>query len=235
MAGSQRGGWSGGAPAAPGPAQAFSALPLAGCHRRFAAGEALFLDDEPAESVYQVSEGVIRLSKMLPDGRRAILRFLYPGDLAGLSFGRHYALTAEAVTPAVVRSWRRRALDRAAEGSADLRHRLSAHLGRELEAAHARLVLLGRMSALERVADFLVWLARHQRSATRLSLPMTRLDIADYLGLTIETVSRTLSQLKRQGMIALPGPHEVVLLRPAALRALAGAGDEDQAPLPRAA
>jgi CRP/FNR family transcriptional regulator len=209
---------------------------MTACHRRFGEDETVFLEDDPADDVYEVTEGVVRLCKLLPDGRRAIVGFLYPGELAGLASGGRYPLTAEAVTPVAVRSCPRRALDRAANCSPDVQRHLSALLWRELEAAQARLVLLGRMSAIERVASFLVTLSRREHGANRLRLPMSRLDIADYIGLTIETVSRTLTQLKRQGIIALPNPHEVILLRPASLCALAGEDGEDKAaPLPRAA
>jgi CRP/FNR family transcriptional regulator len=211
----------------------FAALPLAGCDRRFNEDETMFLEDDPALDVYEVTEGVVRLCKLLPDGRRAIVGFLYPGELAGLSAGGQYSLTAEAVTPVTVRSCSRRTLDRAADGSPDVQRRLSAFLWRELEAAQSRLVLLGRMSAVERVASFLMTLWLREHGTNSVHLPMSRLDIADYLGLTIETVSRTLSQLRRQGVIALPTPHEVMLLRPAVLRALAGEGEAD--PQPRAA
>jgi CRP/FNR family transcriptional regulator len=217
-------------------APAFAVLPLAAGPKRFREDETVFLEDDPAEDVYEITEGVVRLCKLLPDGRRAIVGFLYPGELAGLSSGGRYPLTAEAVTPVAARSCARRALDRAANGSPDVQRRLSAILWRELEAAQTRLVLLGRMSAIERVASFLVTLFQRERNTSRLRLPMGRLDIADYLGLTIETVSRTLTQLKRQGIIALPCPQEVVLLRPAALRALAGEqGEDEAAPRPRAA
>lgn len=200
-------------------------LPATTHLRRFGPEQAVFVEDETAEEVYEVAEGVVRLCKLLPDGRRAVLGFAWPGDLLGLAPGPSHGCTAEAVTVTSLRACARRSLEALADGSAELRRRLAAQLRRELEAAHGRLVQLGRMTARERMASFLVALARRQQDSMvsgRLVLPMSRTDVADHLGLTAETVSRTLTQLKRKGVIALPRPQEVVVLRPAALRALAG-------------
>lgn len=209
-------------------------LPTDARPRRLAPGEAAFVEGDPAERVYEVVEGVVRLCRLLPDGRRAIVGFAWPGDLLGLDPGRRHRCTAEAVAASSLRSCPRTALEATAGRSAELRGRIADQVWRDLEAAQARLVQLGRMSALERVASFLLVLARRGRraghpAAARFDLPMGRLDLADHLGLTVETVSRAMTRLRRDGLIALPSPQAVVILRPTALAALAGRDDDDEA------
>lgn len=203
-------------------------LPALGSPHRFTANEVIFLEGDAADEVQQVVAGVVRLSKLLADGRRAVLGFRYPGELLLPGLAERHGCSAEAVTEVVLRAGWRQALDAAAARSPELRHRLSALLWAELGAAHASLLRLGRMTAAERVASFLLTLGRGARAEGWIALPMSRLDIADHLGLTVETVSRVISQFRRRGLIALRGAHDVRLLRPAALRPLTG-GDDGQA------
>ena len=213
-------------PAAP---SAAGLLPADAQARRAAAGETVFLDDDPAGEVFEVAAGVVRLCRLLPDGRRAVLGFRFAGEVFGLCPGEAYGCTAEAVTDATLRCSRRRALDAAAERSPELRRRLTAELWRELGAAQAALLALGRKAACERVAGFLVALWRRAGTADGVDLPMGRLDMADHLGLTIETVSRAMTELRKKGVIALPTAYRVAVLKPAALLALAGEADGDEA------
>lgn len=193
--------------------------------RRFEAGETVFFDDDAADEVFEVEVGVVRLCKLLPDGRRAVLGFRFAGEMFGIGAGREYGCTAEAVTDVTLRAIRRRTFEDAAERSPELRRRLSTVLWRELAAAQAGLLALGRMTAAERVAGFLVAFSRRAGTPDTVELPMNRLDVADHLGLTIETVSRAMTELRKKGVIALPSPYRVQVLNPAALRALAGETD----------
>src|SRR3954447_7511794 len=193
--------------------------------RRLEAGDIVFFEDDPADEVFEVTSGVVRLCKLLPDGRRAVLGFRFAGAAFGIGAGEEYGCTAEAVTNVTLRDARRRTLDAAAERSPELRRRLSTVLWRELAAAQANLVALGRVTAGEGVAGFLVALSRRAATPDTVELPMNRLDVADHLGLTIETVSRAMTELRKKGVIALPSPYRVAVLRPAALRALAGEVD----------
>jgi CRP/FNR family transcriptional regulator, anaerobic regulatory protein len=193
--------------------------------RRLEAGETVFFDDDAADEVFEVEVGVVRLCRLLPDGRRAVLGFRFAGETFGIGAGREYGCTAETVTPVTLRGTRRRTLEDAAERSPELRRRLSTALWRELAAAQAGLLALGRMTAAERVAGFLVALSRRAGTPDTVELPMNRLDVADHLGLTIETVSRAMTELRKKGVIALPSPYRVQVLNPAALRALAGETD----------
>jgi CRP-like cAMP-binding protein len=200
-------------------------LPDGSPPRRVATDGTIFSEGDPVGEVYEVAAGVVRLCKLLPDGRRAVLGFRLAGEVFGLGPGGEHGCTAEAVTDVRLRSCRGRAVEAAAERSPEVRRRLSAVLWRELGEARASLLVLGRMTARERVASFLLRLSRRADAADRVELAMGRLDIADHLGLTVETVSRTVTELRHTGVIALPSPNRVLVLRPAALRALAGEAD----------
>ena len=191
---------------------------------RFHPDETVFTDDDASDRVHMVATGIVRLCKLLPDGRRAVLGFVHRGGFLNMAAGRFYGCTAEAVTAASLRCCSRRQLDELVDRSPSLQRWRSDLLLEELRAAQARLLLLGRMRAVERVASFLLELLRRSQRdpGNQLQLPMCRLDIADHLGVTHETVSRALGELRQQGVLALPNPQLIVLLRPAALLALAG-------------
>ncbi len=195
------------------------------------AGAVFIEEGEKPGYFYNITEGYVRLFKSLPDGRRQITGFAGPGYFLGLDPARS-VFSAEAIeTIKVCRFNRARLLTAFAEFPA-LEHRLLQATMHELAIAQQQMLLLGRKTALERVATFLLaWAERQDACApgalpqpqTMLGLPFSRTDLADYLGLTIETVSRSLSQLKRDGYIDIPNTHEITLLRPQALSKIAEA------------
>ena len=173
-------------------------------------GEALFDEGEEAPYVYSVTAGAMKLYKLLPDGRRQVTGFLYAGDFLGLAAHDVYAYSAEAVTHAMLCRFPRKRLEELLERFPKMERRLLGMAGHELVAAQEQMLLLGRKTAKEKIASFLLTLSR--RAAQRgqpenpVSLPMSRNDIGDYLGLTTETVSRSFTLLKTSGAITLkPG------------------------------
>src|SRR5690242_824067 len=160
----------------------------------------IFREGDPAGHIHKVVRGMVRLHKMLPDGRRQIIGFLEAGDHLGLSFGDTYLFSAEAVVETVVQRIPRARFEAVLDTNPGIQRRLLAMATTELVAAQDQMLLLGRKTACERICSFLLMLSRRRERrllpGDRVRLPMTRGDIADYLGLTIETVSRTLSKLK---------------------------------------
>ena len=188
--------------------------------------ETVFAQEDMTTSFYSVLTGVLRLYKLLPDGRRQIVGFALPGDFLGLTADGRHSFSADAIGPATVCQFDRASFVRFAEHKPNLLRCINEQTVRELAHARDHMVLLGRRSAEEKVAAFLLdWrdrLSRRRGPSTKLPLPMSRQDIADYLGLTIETVSRTFTKLERAGVIAvLPG--SVCLLDTARAEALAAA------------
>ena len=194
----------------------------------FLAGEALIWEGDQAGQIFDVLEGVLRVHKILPDGRRAIMGFVYPGDILGVSFQRRYLFTAEAVTVVKVRRFSRDRFFSLVSESPDLRPQLFALLRDEMSAAQDQMLLLCRKCAEERVVSFLLAVHRKCGEGAEVELPMSRLDMADYLGLTIETVSRMMTSLARRGLIQASGRHSIALRKLRALRDIAGR-DEDEA------
>ena len=191
----------------------------------YSAGAAIFWEGDPAGQIFDIADGVLRVYKILADGRRAIVGFIYPGDVLGVSCQRRYLFTAEAVTDVKVRRFSRGRFFSLISESPALRPQLFALLCDEMSAAQDQMLLLGHKSAEERVVSFL--LAVHRKSAVGndIHLPMGRLDMADYLGLTIETVSRTMTSLTRRGLIAAAGRQTLTLRMPNTLREIAGSND----------
>lgn len=187
-------------------------------------GQALFHEGDPNPYVFNVVDGAVKLYRLLPDGRRQITGFLFQGDFLGLGGRGASSFTAEALTPLNACRFRRADFDQLLNALPALEHRLVALAGDELMAAQEQIVLLGRKTARERLASFLTRLSERQvqlgGAVGRVHLPMTRLDIADYLGLTIETVSRVFTQFKTSGLIQLLPGNDVALPDPAALKAL---------------
>jgi len=198
---------------------------------RLDAGAALFWQGDRATHLFELTEGALRIARVLSDGRRVITGFLFPGDLVGVSLRDQYLYTAEAIGPSKVRRLARRRFDDAVNEDPALRPLLFAHLCDEMAAAQDQVVLLARKSAEERVSSFLLALVRRMSRgaapAKVVDLPMTRLDMADYLGLTIETVSRVMTRLQAGGVIAQTGRRAVAVLRPTRLAALAADDEED--------
>jgi CRP/FNR family transcriptional regulator len=160
-----------------------------------------------------------------------VVGFVFAGEIVGLSFPGVCLSTAETVTTVRLRRLSRSRFHGAVDASAALRPLLLARICEETAALHRHMIVLGRLGAEERVVNFLLAAARRtwadRKHPVAIELPMSRLDMADYLGLTIETVSRTISKLKRDGMIGLEGRHTVILRRIAALQDLAGGMEAD--------
>jgi len=195
--------------------------------QRKAPGETLFAEGDETNSVYEIVSGMLRLIKLLPDGRRQITGFLSAGRLLGLAPEGAHIYTAEAVTEVTLCRYGRAAFERLIDEVPGFAKRLLTVTSHELRAAQNQMVLLGRKTATEKVASFLLLIAEQQDGdGMKVDLPMTRSDIADYLGLTIETVSRTLTKLKQDGLIVLPTPNRLKIRDRDQLEELA-AGDSD--------
>jgi CRP/FNR family transcriptional regulator, anaerobic regulatory protein len=188
--------------------------------RRKASGETLFSEGDEANDVYEVVRGSLRLYKLLPDGRRQIMGFPSAGHLLGLAPEGTHVYTAEALNEVVLCRYPRASFHRLVDDVPKLARRMWAVTADELRFAQDQMLLLGRKTATEKVASFLMMLAGHQSTDT-LSVPMTRADIGDYVGLTIETVSRTLTKLKRDKLIALPHSDTIEILDRDELEAIA--------------
>lgn len=191
----------------------------------FAPKQILFQEGDPAHETFNLLDGTVKLYKSLPDGRTQITGFLSAGDFMGLASGGHYAYSAEAVTDVKVCRFQRRDLMTLFHDFPNLVERLLTIASDELAGAQEQMLLLGRKTAEEKVMTFLLTLAerakRRGRDGHTLNLPMSRNDIADYLGLTVETVSRTMTKLRTRGVIRLPRPQDVILSADVDLHALA--------------
>jgi CRP/FNR family transcriptional regulator, nitrogen fixation regulation protein len=181
-------------------------------HRTFDRGEEIFAEGEPCSVFYKVVSGTVRTGKLLSDGRRQIDAFHFPGDVFGLEGGESHRLTAEAVDKVVVASYRRGNFGGLVRSDPAFGEQVIGSVLSSLDRAHDHMVLLGRRTALEKMASFLLDIASRRASADRAELPMQRTDIADHLGLTIETVSRTLTQMVRSGLIRLANAGRTVVL-----------------------
>ena len=182
--------------------------------------EEIYGEDEPAEYVYQVISGAVRSYKLLSDGRRQIGAFHLPGDVFGLEFGSSHRLAAEAIIDTNVRLVKRRSLEQAASVDVAVARKLWTMTAGDLRHAEDHMLLLGRKTAMERVATFLLEMDRRLAVAGMMALPMCRRDIGDYLGLTLETVSRALSQLHSQGVLGFSGARQIVLRNRQRLRSM---------------
>jgi CRP/FNR family transcriptional regulator, nitrogen fixation regulation protein len=180
----------------------------------------IYGEDEPAEYFYQVVAGAVRTYKLLEDGRRQIGAFSLPGDVFGLEAGEAHGFTAEAVMASTVRVAKRGGIIGLAARDSAIAAELWAATARSLRSAQEHMLLLGRRNAEERVATFLLDMARRESSDLTIDLPMSRQDIADFLGLTIETVSRTLTQLQHKAAIELPSARKVLVRCRASLQRL---------------
>ena len=168
----------------------------------------LFREEDEVSSVFNLSAGVARLIRSLPDGRRQVTGFALPGDFLGISLEKKWRFSAEAVTPLVACRFRRSNFEAFSEKNPHLIKKMHEFASQELNMAQDHMVLLGRLTAEEKLASFLVemkkrWarVAGHEQGLIR--LPMGRQDIADYLGLTIETVSRVINQMQRDRKLVI--------------------------------
>jgi CRP/FNR family nitrogen fixation transcriptional regulator len=171
-------------------------------------GTEIYGEKEPADYVYQVKTGAARSYKLLSDGRRQIGAFHLVGDIFGLENSSEHRFTAEAIVDTTVRLIKRRSLELVAESDAMVARNLLSMTTNNLQHAEDHMLLLGRKTSLERVAAFLIEMDRRLTAAGVLALPMCRRDIADYLGLTLETVSRALSRLHELGILGFIGNNQ---------------------------
>jgi CRP/FNR family nitrogen fixation transcriptional regulator len=188
-------------------------FPLIGSAKTFHRDQAVYDEGDAADCVFKVVSGAVRAVRLLADGRRQIADFYLPGDVFGVELGERRRAAAETLGESVLLVARRAALAARPEGLCRLALA-------ELQRCQDHVLTLGRRSASERVASFLIELAERLDADRAFDLPMSRQDMADYLGLTIETVSRTLTQLQADGLVSLGGTRHVRLPRPAALAEL---------------
>jgi len=182
---------------------------------RVEGGQGVFSEGDPAEAMYNVTTGNVKLYKLLPDGRRQITGFLGTGDFIGLPVNESYAYTAECITASTLCRFPRRKLETLLEDFPKMQRRLFSMAANELMAAQDQMLLLGRKTAKEKICSFLLHLSaramRRGHKENPVYVPMSRADIADYLGLTTETVSRTFTQLKTSRVISLQEGNRVLL------------------------
>jgi len=180
-------------------------------------GQPLFHEGDPATRVFTLTRGALKLYKLLPDGRRQVMGFLFPGDFLGISVDEEHAFTAEAVTDSQLCWFPRNRFGEFAETRPQVERELYRLATHELAAAQAQMVLLGRKTAEERLASFfMMLLERAERTSgseeRMIELPMSRCDIADFLGLTKETISRVLATLKSKRAVRLDALDRVEVL-----------------------
>ena len=191
-------------------------LGLMAAPMRFARNAEIYGEGEPAEYLYQVASGAVRTYRMLDDGRRQVIAFYLPGDMFGIEGGEVHLASAEAIGEAQVLVVRRSSVFARAEREGDFARQLWTLITRELERVQQHSLVLIK-NAEERVAGFLLEMAGRHTGTMAIELPMSRQDIADYLGLTIETVSRTVTQFVQSGLIALETSRRIQFRNRAAL------------------
>ena len=196
-------------------------IELMGAPMTFRRNSEIYGEGEQADYAYKVISGAVRTYRILADGRRQIGGFHLAGDVFGLEVGEEHAFSAEAVTESKILVVKRSALMALAARDSDAAHELWTLTGRELARVQEHIVLLVK-TAQERVAGFLLEMADRRPAGDAVELPMSRQDIADYLGLTIETVSRTLSNLESEAAIELANSRRIVLRNRPALRQMNG-------------
>jgi len=204
---------------------------LARASRKYRAGSGTELlgDAERVETYANVLSGVVKLTKTLSDGRQQIVGLQFAPDFLGRPFRTESALNAEAATDVALCAFPRVSVERMMQASPELERRLYRQALRELDEARDWMVTLGRKTASEKIASFLLMIARNvdpaagsERRSARFDLPLTRADIADFLGLTIETVSRQLTRLRAEKVISIENNRHVVVPDLARLAARAG-------------
>ena len=194
---------------------------------KFRKGEIVYAQGDPATDWFEVMLGTVRTCLLYSDGHRQLTGFFYPGDVFGIDSGR-YASSAEAVTAVTLRRCGRGFGEDIQPSEAPPMH---SALRSALDSAHACIFLLGRRTAAERLAAFLLVTAKRFPIQKPFELPMSRSDIADHLGLTIHTVSRTLSEFVRRDLISLDSPQSIMIKDYASLQLLADGDDDADVPL----
>jgi len=195
-------------------------LPAIGSTLNFAENQEIYGEGDDAVLFFKVALGVVRTCTFLSDGRRQVDAFYLPGTVFGLEVGAEHSLSAEAVCNSTVISYRRRDLEMLAAHSEEFSHQLFSYAMQRLARAQQHVVLLGRRCAVEKMAAFLTEWAAYSPNSEFLTLEMPRQDIADYLGLSIETVSRTFAQLEGKALIEIPTARQIRLTDPEGLRDL---------------
>ncbi len=193
---------------------------LTGATMSFGRNAEIYGEGESAEFVYQVVSGAVRTYKVLADGRRQIASFYLPGDMFGLEVGDNHAFSAEAISNCKIAVIKRNRVADLASRDHEVSNQLFNAVGRELRRVQDHILLLIK-TAQERVAGFLLEMAKRNPGHNEIDLPMSRQDIADYLGLTIETVSRTITSLEQAELIALPSARTIVLRNMSGLKRIA--------------
>ncbi len=208
-----------------------------GRERHFETGEHLLTEGASTDYFFDLIDGTVALARNGSDGRRQILAFLGARQILGAASTPGYPNLATALTPVTAVSYPRSALERALDTTPGFASKFRLVLTRILESAHDHVYTIGQRSAVERVASFLLYLRANQarfspdgprEKSEYIELPMTRLDIADFLGLTIETVSRAFSALKKQGVVDFKDSHSCRLIKMDAIRDLGGRDDFTQ-------
>jgi CRP/FNR family transcriptional regulator, nitrogen fixation regulation protein len=195
-------------------------IELMGGRMSYARNVEIYGEGEPAEYLYKVMSGAVRVSKLLDDGRRQVTAFHLAGEIFGLELGKEHRFSAEAISESSILVVKRSTVLALAGRDGEVARQLWTLTADALQRVQDHMLVLGCMNAKERVANFLLQLAKRVFGGDEIELPMSRQDIADYLGLTIETVSRTMTQLENDATIGLPTYRHIVLRNRAALARL---------------
>lgn len=210
--------------------QELAELEILKLRQTYPSGAIIFQEGRCRKKVYTVVSGAVRLVKTLNDGRRCITGFAFPGDFLGFTDTGTHILTAETLTPVVVCAFDRESVDLFFRKHISVRDRFLAMAKAELQRSYENQLILSRLAPVEKIARFLYDLMQRMENSrlksSPLKLAMNRTDIADHLGLTIETVSRCFSKLKVQGVIKLVSVNQVEIVNRAALKRIAVVGDE---------
>jgi len=199
--------------------QSLASQPLPERIMRVQRGREIYAEGDMADQLYKVISGTVRTCRLLPDGRRLVAQFALSGEFFGLDGVSHHRFFAEAVSDVVLVAFPRREINHWVERDPAVAQSWQAYTLEKLAAAQDRFILLGRRTATERVAAFLLDLAERGRGPVgTVDLPMSRYDIADYLGLTAETVSRVLTNLRKSRIIGDQGCHRLRILDQDALQ-----------------
>jgi CRP/FNR family nitrogen fixation transcriptional regulator len=199
-----------------------SSIELMGSRMSYGRNVEIYGEGEPVEYLYKVISGAVRICKLLEDGRRQVTAFHLPGEIFGLEVGQEHRFSAEAISDSSILIVKRSALLALAARESEVARQLWTLMAGALQQVQDHMLVLGCMNAKERVSAFLLQLADRMAKANELDLPMSRQDIADYLGLTIETVSRTITQLENDAAIRLPSSRRIELRNRIALGRLNG-------------
>jgi CRP-like cAMP-binding protein len=195
--------------------------------RKLDPGQHLYHQGDDDRNIYKIESGLVRLYRILSDGRRQIISLRFAGDILGFEAAAERQCSAEAITPVRMRSLDENNTYRRLRDDPAMAPQLLSLLSQELESARGQIAVLNRRSAIEKLAAFILELHRRQGECGSVEIPMSRTDIADFLGLTIETVSRNLTKLRTRRIIELPRVHSLIIVDIDCLEALAEGECED--------